>query len=313
MQIQKIDCPSCGASLSVPENGSKVICSYCGKEIILESKVIENVGNKVSSSFKEEESKTQLEIKRLQSAQELSMLQMQLANLRSERRNLERYPSKSNYYHMHEIAEEEAQLNKRIAIMQNSLLPSTPFTNATQQSSPQSSSTNPNMSSPQPPRINNNQTPYSANLVYEQPAKSWGTTILLAVFLGFCGAHRFYTGRIGTALLYLFTLGLGGIGWTVDVLLILCNKFKDSKGRPLNNYKKVGFVFAKILGGILLWFIGFAILASTKWVQDDVTGEHIAVLGLFILPLIIVILLNHKFFIKKVGQIRNNISTHFVK
>ncbi len=44
---------------------------------------------------------------------------------------------------------------------------------------------------------------------------------LLLTFLGFLGAHRFYLGKIGTGLLYLFTAGLLGIGiiydfWTLN-------------------------------------------------------------------------------------------------
>ncbi len=37
---------------------------------------------------------------------------------------------------------------------------------------------------------------------------------------GVAGLHRFYTGRWGTGLLWLFTLGLCGVGSVVDLLLI---------------------------------------------------------------------------------------------
>jgi TM2 domain-containing membrane protein YozV len=44
---------------------------------------------------------------------------------------------------------------------------------------------------------------------------------VLLTFLGLFGVHRFYQGKIGTGLLYLFTLGLFGVGviydfWTLN-------------------------------------------------------------------------------------------------
>lgn len=39
-------------------------------------------------------------------------------------------------------------------------------------------------------------------------------------FLGVCGLHRLYNGRIGTGLLWLFTFGLAGIGQFIDLFAI---------------------------------------------------------------------------------------------
>ena len=39
---------------------------------------------------------------------------------------------------------------------------------------------------------------------------------ILLTFLGVFGIHRFYMGKWGTGLLYLFTLGLFGFGWLYD-------------------------------------------------------------------------------------------------
>lgn len=63
--------------------------------------------------------------------------------------------------------------------------------------------------------------------------KSKGLTFVLAFFLGEFGIHRFYVGKIGTGLIWLFTLGLFGIGWLVDWIMILAGSFKDSQGRPI--------------------------------------------------------------------------------
>ena len=47
------------------------------------------------------------------------------------------------------------------------------------------------------------------------------TALLLCIFLGYLGAHKFYEGKAGTGLLYLFTGGLCGVGWLIDIFAIL--------------------------------------------------------------------------------------------
>lgn len=44
--------------------------------------------------------------------------------------------------------------------------------------------------------------------------------LLLALFLGVLGVHRFYLGQIGWGFLYLFTFGLLGFGAFIDWMLI---------------------------------------------------------------------------------------------
>jgi TM2 domain-containing membrane protein YozV len=57
--------------------------------------------------------------------------------------------------------------------------------------------------------------------------KSRMAALLLAIFLGEFGIHRFYVGKIGTGILYLCTGGLFGIGWIVDVIMIAVGSFTD--------------------------------------------------------------------------------------
>lgn len=60
--------------------------------------------------------------------------------------------------------------------------------------------------------------------------KSYWATLLLTVFLGALGVHRFYTGKKATGVLYLFTLGGAGIGWIVDIILVATGMFLDKEG-----------------------------------------------------------------------------------
>ena len=48
--------------------------------------------------------------------------------------------------------------------------------------------------------------------------------ILLAIFGGGLGLHRFYLGSVGMGIVYLFTGGLFGIGWLVDIIKIAVQK-----------------------------------------------------------------------------------------
>ena len=65
----------------------------------------------------------------------------------------------------------------------------------------------------------------------EKSPKSRLVAFLLCFFLGELGIHRFYVGKVGTGLLWLFTAGFLGIGTLVDFIMILCGAFKDKEGK----------------------------------------------------------------------------------
>ena len=52
--------------------------------------------------------------------------------------------------------------------------------------------------------------------------KNKGVAVFLCFFLGYLGAHKVYEGKAGAGLLYLFTVGLFGIGWFIDCIVLLC-------------------------------------------------------------------------------------------
>lgn len=57
--------------------------------------------------------------------------------------------------------------------------------------------------------------------------------LLLCLFLGLFGVHKFYLGKIGMGVLYFFTYGLFSIGWLVDLFVLLFGNPRDKAGDRL--------------------------------------------------------------------------------
>jgi TM2 domain-containing membrane protein YozV len=60
--------------------------------------------------------------------------------------------------------------------------------------------------------------------------KNYTVTVLLVLLLGFVGGHRFYAGKVGTGLLFLFTAGFFAIGWIIDIFTVAFGNFTDKTG-----------------------------------------------------------------------------------
>ena len=66
-----------------------------------------------------------------------------------------------------------------------------------------------------------------------EDSKDWLITLLLCIFLGTLGIHRFYTGSTVIGIVQLLTLGACGIWTLIDFILILVGAYKDVNGKPL--------------------------------------------------------------------------------
>lgn len=64
-----------------------------------------------------------------------------------------------------------------------------------------------------PPQYQSYQTGYGQ--------KDKTVALILCIFFGFFGAHKFYENKPGIGILYFFTAGLFGIGWFIDIIALL--------------------------------------------------------------------------------------------
>lgn len=81
----------------------------------------------------------------------------------------------------------------------------------------------------------------------------WVELLLLAIFFGWLGAHRFIVGKTATGLMMALTLGGLFAWWVFDIIIIALGGFKDNRGRTIgwfapirrNNNAKILSLFRK--------------------------------------------------------------------
>ena len=79
--------------------------------------------------------------------------------------------------------------------------------------------------------------------------KKWSTAMVLCLFLGPFGIHRFYTGQTASAIIQLFTGALFGIWWVLDMFMLSFG-FYRVYGKRLQGYSVLFGLFALALGFI---------------------------------------------------------------
>lgn len=79
------------------------------------------------------------------------------------------------------------------------------------------------------PKCGNNLTNSYQQATAGVSSKSRLLTLLLAIFFGLFGVHRFYVGKFGTGILMILlnATGIGEIWCIIDIILIAIGEFKD--------------------------------------------------------------------------------------
>jgi len=75
--------------------------------------------------------------------------------------------------------------------------------------------------------------PLSPGYSADKPVSPYSrlAALLLCLFLGGLGVHRFYVGKVGTGVAMIFTLGGLGIWILIDFIMIVVGNFTDINGR----------------------------------------------------------------------------------
>lgn len=118
--------------------------------------------------------------------------------------------------------------------------------------------------------------------IVKKSNKSALTALLLCLFFGPLGVHRFYVGKIGTGILMLLTAGGFGIWSLIDLIRIASEDFTDSNGNylaltktPLSPFKKTLLIIGLVLSSLLLFVLLIISIAfyATSGITDTVRSQ----------------------------------------
>lgn len=105
--------------------------------------------------------------------------------------------------------------------------------------------------------------------------RKWPVALVLSIFFGWIGLDAFYLGRTGKGILKLFTLGLFGILWLIDIIMIATKsvsgvvwKERNPRKSWLSEYKAVVIVLA------IVFIAAIAAVASSS--KDSSSGNNTA-------------------------------------
>ena len=199
MKFISMRCTNCGAELDIDPDRKQVFCSYCGTKLIIDDEVI-HITNRIVDEARLKEA-------------EVRMKELEYAHEREIREETLRQEQKKSFrialivYIIALIATYNITPWRPLFVL---VLIFGTIVLVLMRSGDRKS--------------------IGSGSRYECSPKSKIAALVICIFLGEFGGHYFYTGRVGMGILYLFTFGLFGIGWLIDVIRIACGTFRDRNG-----------------------------------------------------------------------------------
>ncbi len=93
MKIVKLNCASCGSPISIPDDAEEIVCPSCSSTLAIERDkgyITLKVMEKLADSIKENAYVTQIELRRMQISQMISMEEMKINTIQAEIRDVKR-------------------------------------------------------------------------------------------------------------------------------------------------------------------------------------------------------------------------------
>lgn len=103
--------------------------------------------------------------------------------------------------------------------------------------------------------------------------RNHATALALSIFLGLFGIDQFYLGKTGKDLLKMFTLGLFGILWVIDIIMIATKSVRGIAWQEEDTSGKRWFVRHKVLVAFIVLFVFGFIMVVTHNNQTPTTAS----------------------------------------
>ena len=206
MKLLSMICPHCGAQLSIDLDRRQAFCQYCGNTLLVDDENTININNRIVDEARLKEAEVRLK-------------ELEYQHEREIRQETIRKEQKKSFgisvvvflvFLLIVLSVERLRPFLLIIVIVGCVLLSSRKTEEKKSA--------------------------MIGRQYLYSSKSRSAALLLCFFFGVFGVHRFYVGKAGTGILYLFTAGGFGIGWLIDMITIACGVFRDSQGNYVKDW-----------------------------------------------------------------------------